>query len=385
MAWVPIQQSSKPFTFSPDNGGNPSGSTSMTDSVVTAANGGRNWTIDAVNGDLSEAIQFRVTVQSYSTDADSETDAASFQWDESGPQSQFNQNTNPSSAFDPDVIEANVAAGEALYYYQSGVTAPGPTTDANETFSMLVEVWEEAATTSYNCSCDDEYPTKTLAQMREFLMIRLGFGAMVATPLPGMALTLNSFLIDAQEQIYRQYKVFRLERFFTWDMEAGVRFYDLAENADECTKKLDPRMLTWVGISQDDNFWRPLVCGIKPEFYYGDITSWPTHYEIRQCIEVWPAPSDDTWKLRIKGYFGLLPFAADNDVNTVDYEAIQLYALANAKAHYGQPDAANYMSQFQTYVGKVTAGSHHTRRYIPGGDQYIPPPLPVLTGYPGDP
>jgi hypothetical protein len=238
----------------------------------------------------------------------------------------------------------------------------------------------------YNCECDADYPQKTLAQMREFLMIRLGWAAMKNTPLPGVADTLNSFLVDAQEQVYRQYKVFRMERYFTWEMVAGERFYDFdANDPDGCTKRLDPRMVTWVGISQDDNFWRPLVCGIRPEFYYGDITSWPTHYEIRQCIEVWPAPSDDTWKLRIKGYFGLLPFAADGDVNTVDYEAIQLYALANAKAHYGQPDAANYMSQFQTYLAGVTAGSHQTRRYIPGGDQYVPPPLPVLTGYPGDP
>lgn len=237
----------------------------------------------------------------------------------------------------------------------------------------------------YNCQCDDEYPTRTLAQMREYLMIRLGWGAMVSTPLPGVAVTLNSFLRDAQEQIYRQYKVFRLERFFTWQLLTGVRFYDLPENEDACTKKLDPRMITWVGISQGDNFWRKLVCGIKPEFYYGDISSWPTHYEIRQCIEVWPPPSSDEWKLRIKGYFGLLPLESDTDVNTIDYEAIQLFALANAKAHYGQPDAANYMRQYQDYIGAVTAGSHHTRRYVPNTDESYPPPLPVLTGYPGDP
>ena len=238
---------------------------------------------------------------------------------------------------------------------------------------------------SYNCECDDEYPTKTLAQMREYLMIRLGWGAMVSTPLPGVAVTLNSFLRDAQEQIYRQYKVFRLERFFTWPLLTGVRFYDLPDNEDVCTKKIDPRMITWVGISEGDNFWRQLVCGIKPEFYYGDISSWPTHYEIRQCIEVWPPPSSDDWKLRIKGYFGLLPLEVDTDVNTIDYEAIQLFALANAKAHYGHPDAANYMGQYRDYIGAVTAGSHHTRRYVPNTEQSYPPPLPILTGYPGDP
>ena len=252
-------------------------------------------------------------------------------------------------------------------------------------YNIAVFFWEESTAVSYNCECDDEYPTKTLAQMREYLMIRLGWGAMVSTPLPGVAVTLNSLLRDAQEQIYRQYKVFRLERFFTWQLLTGVRFYDLPENEDVCTKKLDPRMITWVGISEGDNFWRQLVCGIKPEFYYGDISSWPTHYEIRQCIEVWPPPSSDDWKLRIKGYFGLLPLEEDTDVNTIDYEAIQLFALANAKAHYGQPDAANYMGQYRDYIGAVTAGSHHTRRYVPNTEQSYPPPLPVLTGWPGDP
>lgn len=268
--------------------------------------------------------------------------------------------------------------------YLTGPSAGLPIEDGTE-FSIEADDPPVPVATSYNCACDDEYPTRTLAQMREFLMVRLGWGAMVATPLPGVAITLNSFLRDAQEQIYRQYKVFRLERYFTWPMEQGVRFYDFADNEDECTKKMDPRMITWVGISQDENFWRRLVCGIKPEFYYGDIESWPTHYEIRQCIEVWPPPSGDEWKLRIKGYFGLLPLEVDADVNTIDYEAIQLFALANAKAHYGQPDAANYMQQYRDYIGAVTAGSHHTRRYVPNTEQSYPPPLPILTGYPGDP
>ena len=100
---------------------------------------------------------------------------------------------------------------------------------------------------------------------------------------------------------------------------------------------------------------------------------------------MWPPPSSDDWKLRIKGYFGLLPLGKDTDVNTIDYEAIQLFALANAKAHYGQPDAANYMGQYRDYIGAVTAGSHHTRRYVPNTEQSYPPPLPILTGYPGDP
>ncbi len=235
----------------------------------------------------------------------------------------------------------------------------------------------------YNCSCDDDHPTQTLAQLRAWLLVRLGFNPDVL--MPGTAALMNSFLADAQQQVYWRYKVFRLERYFTWQMVVGERFYDLADNEEACTKRLDPRMVTWVGISQDDNFWRPLICGIKPEFYYGDVTSIPTHYEIRQCIEVWPPPSDSDWKLRIRGYFGLLPFAADSDVTTIDPEAIKLFALANAKAHFQQGDAPNYMQQFKDLVANYTAGSPPPRRYVPGADVSVTPPLPVLTGYPGDP
>jgi len=238
---------------------------------------------------------------------------------------------------------------------------------------------------NFNCSCDDDYPSKTLAQMRAYLAVRLGMAEQVQSLMPGVTLELNSYLSDAQEQIYRKYKVFRMERYFTWDMTPSVRFYDFADNLYGCTKKLDPRMVTWVGISQDSNFWRPLVAGIRPELYYGDIESIPTHYEIRQCIEVWPPPGDTDWQLRIRGYFGLAPLVDDTDVSTIDYELIQLYALANAKAHRGQPDAANYMQQFKDMIRNFTAGTHGTRRYVPGQRQSVTPPLPILTGYPGDP
>lgn len=184
-------------------------------------------------------------------------------------------------------------------------------------------------------------------------------------------------IVMAQEQAYRMYEVFRTERMFTWDMEAGVRFYDLAENADTCTKKLDPRKVSWVGISQANGSWLPLRCGIPPELYGFDRQANPTRYEIRQCIEVWPAPSDETWRLRIKGHFGLMPFAADSDVTTIDWQAVYLLAVANCKSFYKQPDASAAGQQFQRYLYDLTAGSHHTRRYIHGARVGANQPRPV--------
>lgn len=394
MAWVNLYGSDVAYTFeSQDSGG---AVAFGTDSVVTLSNGiGLDgdpvWTF--LFSPTLSPVRLRITPTVYTQWAEAPPDSGIISYGSYDGRARTeagqiqNEEAAPASSWSPSPFEVEVNSSLAPLndmYVGLGSTAPRWSYVGDMEF--LIEVWVDTPEqVSYNCECDDEYPTRTLAQMREYLMIRLGWGAMVSTPLPGVAVTLNSFLRDAQEQIYRQYKVFRLERFFTWQLVEGVRFYDLLGNEDVCTKKLDPRMLTWVGISQGDNFWRQLVCGIKPEFYYGDISSWPTHYEIRQCIEVWPPPSSDDWKLRIKGYFGLLPLEVDTDVNTIDYEAIQLFALANAKAHYGQPDAANYMGQYRDYIGAVTAGSHHTRRYVPSTEQSYPPPLPILTGYPGDP
>ena len=234
--------------------------------------------------------------------------------------------------------------------------------------------------TSYNCECDDAQPTVTLKQMRERLARRLGFAVQVGmgTLPPGMPELLDDFTRSAHELLYRQYSAMRMRRMFTWNLEAGVRFYDLEDNADDCPRVLDPGKLEWVGISQGDSSWRPLICGISPTLYCSAGTGIPSHYEIRQCIEVWPAPPDDTWQLRIRGDFGPSPLELDDDVLTVDPEAVFLQALANAKAHYGQGDAANYASQATAYIRSRVAESHQTRRYIPGTCTYPPAVRPLL-------
>lgn len=223
--------------------------------------------------------------------------------------------------------------------------------------------------TSYNCVCSEENANATLAQLRGRLMSRLGYGAQAANPPPGMRDMLNDFLQSAQEALYRRYDVLRTERMFSWPLEAGVRLYDLPENAEQatCTKQLDPRKLSWVGIERD-GIWTALRCGIAPELYTHDVTGRPERYEIRQCIEVWPVPEETNGNLVIKGRFGLETFAADTDKTTIDSEPVFLLALANAKAHYGQPDANNYVAQLETMMLNLVAGSHHTRRYVPGGD-----------------
>lgn len=321
-----------------------------------------------------EQVSLRLTFQSYE---------ASEAWN-SAPRIETDSSVYPStsqnvSAWAPDPLVITVAAPADVFFHNAP-RLDGSLIDTRYNILVEVLVGELPSDTSYNCDCDDDYPRTTLVELRKRLLRRLGFSAQVNRPPPGMPELLDDFIRQAQEMLFRRYAVFRTERFFTWDLVAGTRFYDLDANADECIKKLEPRMITWAGISQGDDSWRPLVCGIDPVMYTSQGPGIPSHYEVRQCIELWPAPVDTTWKLRVKGHFGLLPLEADDDETTIDPEAIFLLALANAKAHYGQPDAGNYASQLTTYVRDLIRGSHQTRRYFPGREDVRNAVQPIPVG-----
>jgi hypothetical protein len=159
------------------------------------------------------------------------------------------------------------------------------TWNASFTIEML------AQTDDANCACDPtgaENPSRTLAQLRAALASRMGYAANIAgggaLP-PGLDTKFNNFLSDAQQYLYRRYRVLRTERFFTWQLTAGERFYDIADNLETCPVKLDPRSLTWVGV-QRNGLWYDLDCGIPPELYTFPQQSFPRRYEIRECIEL---------------------------------------------------------------------------------------------------
>ncbi len=184
----------------------------------------------------------------------------------------------------------------------------------------------------------------------------------------------DSFIRDAQDQLYQQYKELRTERWWTIQCVPGANLYDVPLDLDQY---LDFRRITWAGI-QDDVQWTPLIEGIDPVLYTSTSLSKPAYYRITGCIEIFPAP-DRAYTIKIRGHLGLKWLTGDGDLLTVNSRAVFLHALANAKAHYKQPDAGNYMQQAQAYVRQLIAGSHGTRRYIPGTRQ-IPParrPIPV--------
>lgn len=130
---------------------------------------------------------------------------------------------------------------------------------------------------------------------------------------------------------------------------------------------LDPREVSAVYASSNGVNWRPLGEGIEPYMYNATQSGPPQRYMIRQALEIWPPPADATWQIQVRGYFQCLPFSADVDINSIDPQAIYLKAKIDAEIHFKRGDPKATGSELEEYIGQLIAGSHNTRRYVPGG------------------
>lgn len=241
---------------------------------------------------------------------------------------------------------------------------------------------------NYNAECMDEVvPTQTLLQLRTDILIELGYASQSANPPPGMILLVNSWLIRHQKFLYMRYQQLHTRRMFRWKVNPGQRFYSLKDNDEDvlCNYLMDPlKTIEWAGIQDTRNVWYPLIEGIEPQLYTMITKPWrPARFEIHQAIEIYPAP-DQTYWLWMKAHFGLRAFVADTDSTTIDATLLFLHVLSVAKAHYGQPDAANVQAMANTYRKELIAGTHGKKRYIPGALQVPPAIRPSLIQFAGN-
>src|SRR5271166_6412942 len=235
---------------------------------------------------------------------------------------------------------------------------------------------------AYNAAlADNKVPTDTLSTLRQRILVRLGFSNQATNPPPGMATLVNDFLISGQKYLYRRYLQLHTKRMFRWKINPGQRFYSLDNNDENAIDNVNmdyAKTVEWVGIQDLRNVWYPMIQGIPPQLYTMITKPWrPARYELRGAIEIYPAP-DQTYFMWIKGHFGLLVFANDGDSTTLDSELVFLHALANAKAHYGQPDANNVEAQANAYRAELIAGTHQTAHYLPGTIAVPPAVRPTL-------
>lgn len=198
---------------------------------------------------------------------------------------------------------------------------------------------------------------------------------------PNLEAMLTEKLQSAQTFLYFKYPALRTRYIFRWEMEEGVRFYGLCDTQDNpCDLSFSPyKNIEGAWLIDLNGAWLPMASGIPPAMYTTlNNRSLPTRYEIRQCLEVFPAPSASGYQVAIKGHFGLLPFAADEDKTTIDSELVFLWALYEAKLQYRQTDAAVYSDKARERIGDLTAGTHGSRRYIPGTRPRTPAVMPVF-------
>lgn len=224
-------------------------------------------------------------------------------------------------------------------------------------------------TIGYNCTCSgaDGIQYRTLLEMRQEMLIGLGRGNQLASPGPGVSALVDQHLRNAQKRLYERASWLVAERYFSWPLLAGVRLYGISQNGEDCTKRINPNKISWVGIVRD-SIYLPLRQGIWPTLHsYDTLTGYPQRFDIRQCIEIWPAPDITEGSLVIRGNFGVQPLVADDDRATIDDALICELALGTLKRHFRQPDAADYIQMAEVMLNNLVAGTHTgMARYVPG-------------------
>lgn len=186
---------------------------------------------------------------------------------------------------------------------------------------------------------------RTLGELRSELARRLGFGATGSAGIN--AGLLDSFLQNAQDQLYPQFDWRHLIKYDEKVTGVGQSLYDYP---DDC----DPTRITDVAISYG-GLWVPMAEGITFDMRsVADSATVPCRYERFAQFEVWPNP-DAAYTIR--RYYTASPsrFTQDNDRASIDDALILLHAIANAKLHYRQPDGQGYGTQMQAMMRQVKA------------------------------
>lgn len=235
----------------------------------------------------------------------------------------------------------------------------------------------------FNCECEDESSYQTLTELRRRMLIRGGYAAVVDNPPPGVVTLIDEFLQGAQNSLYRDYDALRTERFFKWTLTIGERFYGLDDSDDtDCPALVDPYRVSGAWLEDLNGAWTELDRGIDPQYYTQALTTngYPECFEIRSCIELYPAPQS-TMALWVKGHYRLAAFTAAGDRTTIDSELVFLLALGRFQQDRGKPAATGTLKDADRYLQRLVGGTHGAKRYVPRGYEEMQrrtPPRPVL-------
>ncbi len=218
---------------------------------------------------------------------------------------------------------------------------------------------------------------RTLGELRSIVQARIGMGAMGSS---GANQTLlNSFLSNGQTQLYWLQDWKKLTDYADKTLGVGQNLIDypvagVMAPANGCSR--NGRILHIdVPISGQ---YTQLDEGITTDHWSTmETQSWPSRFERYAQIMVYPK-ADSIYTVRVWYIQDLLRFTQDADVATLDDEMILLHAVANAKAHYRQPDAKIYSDQLNTLLGSLRGQSFKSDGVYRRDDTPAPERKPVV-------
>lgn len=190
---------------------------------------------------------------------------------------------------------------------------------------------------------------RTLSELRTELRGSLGMAA------SGAAAGVNQANIDAKLQhaqtlLYWTHDWAHLRRYETKQTGASATLIDYPVTAN-------PDRITAISAYRGGVWSKALKKGITPSMYtYQTNKSWPQRWEPYEQIELWPQ-TDVDYAVRIFFIRSLLAFTQAGDRASLDDTMISLVATALAKAHYRQPDAAEYKTASDTLLMNLKARS----------------------------
>lgn len=220
---------------------------------------------------------------------------------------------------------------------------------------------------------------RTLGELRTELLARLGMGAMGASG--GANLTLiDSFLRNGQAQLYRlqDWKHLIDYQDKTLGEEQNLLDYPDSGVMSGRAASRDKRILRVERYFGGE--WKKLDEGISTsDWNEMDTLSYPMKYERYGQLLIYPK-ANQTYTVRLWFVGDLDPLVAEDDACTLDDEMVFLHALANAKAHYRQPDAKEYQGQLNTLLASLRGQSFGSNGVYRRDDRPASEPRPAVVG-----
>lgn len=214
---------------------------------------------------------------------------------------------------------------------------------------------------------------RKLRDVRIELQVRLGFGSVDQ---PVLAPILNSFLAEAQEQLYKVGTFKALERY--WDMTVAAGTANIAFPSDG-GEVLNEEKITdvKVDIGNGSPYWNPVIEGIRPCDYNDTATGYPRRYERRSGEFEFVPERDVSYTVRVFGSRKLNQLRDDDDTFDIDDRLCFIVALSYAKQHYRHPDAKEYMGKASSIFAAVKWGNAGPK-LVKAEDDPVAEPRPVV-------